>query len=438
MIRLQTALPERYSTAHPDQLARWIGDAKDDPRRPAGHPRPPLPARRGHPVRRRPRRLLPARPAPRRTRPDADYIVFCGVHFMAETADILTGDRPGRSSSPTSPPAAPWPTWPTSTPSRTAGSAESGRRRPTASAVIPVTYMNSSAALKAFCRRARRRRLHVLERRPVLEWAFAAGGRSASSSSPTSTSAATPPTTWAPAWTTCASGTPDLELGGTRRRRPSTRAFLLWKGHCSVHQRFRSSTSTHSRAEHPAGIVIVHPECPTEVVEVADLGLHRLHRQGHRRRPRRSTFGIGTEIHLVKRLDDEHPDQDHRLARPHRLPVLDHVPHRPPPPGLGARGARRRRGPQPHLRRRRDGPVGPGGAGADAGHHLNAPAAPTRWRTVRRGRRPCGAARPAAAPAPHPCSWRPPWPPPRGCPRPPPSRPGRRPRDRGRSPSPPT
>ncbi len=148
--------------------------------------------------------------------------------------------------------------------------------------------------------------------------------------------------------------------------------FLLWKGHCSVHQRFRPEHVADFRQRYPDGRVIVHPECSHEVVELADeVGSTDYIIGAVDRAPAGTALGIGTEIHLVQRLGAEHPDLHGRVAGPAHLPVLHHVPHRRRPPLLGARGAGRRPGGQPHHRRWRGGRVVPGGAPAHARHHLS-------------------------------------------------------------------
>ena len=91
---------------------------------------------------------------------------------------------------------------------------------------------------------------------------------------------------------------PRQRLGGLADADVKEATFLLWKGHCSVHQRFRTEHVEAFRSEHPGGIVIVHPECSHEVVEIADqVGSTD------------SIIAVGTEIHLVDRLAREHPDR---------------------------------------------------------------------------------------------------------------------------------
>ena len=161
MLRLQTPLPDGYTGADPDELDAADRRRQGDARRSRVHPRPPLPARRGDALGRRPRRLVPARRCSPQQHPDAEYIVFCGVHFMAESADVLTGDHQQ-----------------VILPDLNAGCSmadmadidqveEAGRRSAEVTdieRVVPITYMNSSAALKAFVGRARRRGVHVDQR----------------------------------------------------------------------------------------------------------------------------------------------------------------------------------------------------------------------------------------------------------------------------------
>jgi quinolinate synthase len=86
--------------------------------------------------------------------------------------------------------------------------------------------------------------------------------------------------------------------------------FLLWKGHCSVHQRFKVQHIEAFRAAHPGGLVVVHPECSHEVVEQADqVGSTDFIIKAVEAAPPGSTIGVGTEIHLVQRLAAEHPDR---------------------------------------------------------------------------------------------------------------------------------
>ena len=167
----------------------------------------------------------------------ATDIVFCGVHFMAESADVLTGDHQR-----------------VILPDLNAGCSmadmadidqveeawESIGDVTAIDRVVPITYMNSSAALKAFVGRHGGAVCTSSNARAVLEWALGAATRS--SSSPTSTSAATPASRWATARPTCGCGT-RAECGGLEERDVKDATLLLWKGHCSVHQRFRPAQS---------------------------------------------------------------------------------------------------------------------------------------------------------------------------------------------------
>ncbi|PYQ85938.1 MAG: quinolinate synthase, partial [Acidobacteria bacterium] len=134
--------------------------------------------------------------------------------------------------------------------------------------LVPITYMNSSAALKAFVGRHGGAVCTSTNARAILEWALAKGDKVLFF-----------PDQHLGRNTGLAMGyghedmrvwNPRLDLGGLTDVDVKQSTFLLWKGHCSVHQRFRPEHVEAFRAEHPDGIVVVHPECAHEVVEVAD------------------------------------------------------------------------------------------------------------------------------------------------------------------------
>ena len=103
---------------------------------------------------------------------------------------------------------------------------------------------------------------------------------------------------------------PRADFGGLEESDVKASRLLLWKGHCSVHQRFRPEHVDAFRAAHPGGIVVVHPECAHDVVEVADqVGSTDYIIRAVAGAPPGSVVGVGTEIHLVKRLDDESPEK---------------------------------------------------------------------------------------------------------------------------------
>jgi quinolinate synthase len=102
---------------------------------------------------------------------------------------------------------------------------------------------------------------------------------------------------------------PRNELGGLEERDVKESTFLLWKGHCSVHQRFRPEHIETFRAAHPDGQVVVHPECAHDVVELADkVGSTERILEWVDAAPPGAVLGIGTEIHMVQRMEEEHPD----------------------------------------------------------------------------------------------------------------------------------
>src|SRR5205085_6508447 len=102
---------------------------------------------------------------------------------------------------------------------------------------------------------------------------------------------------------------PHLDFGGLEERDVKESRFLLWRGHCSVHQRFRPEHVAAFREEHPDGEVIVHPECAHDVVELADrVGSTERILAWVEAAPAGSVLAIGTEIHMVQRMAHEHPD----------------------------------------------------------------------------------------------------------------------------------
>jgi quinolinate synthase len=240
----------------------------------------------------------------------ADYIVFCGVHFMAESADILTRDDQQ-----------------VILPDLNAGCSmadmadideveeawESLGQVIDTERIVPITYMNSAASLKAFVGRHGGAVCTSTNARAVLEWALGDG-------------AGTPgrgdkvlffPDQHLGRNTGVAMGyalddmrvwDPRHEMGGLSDAEAKSATFLLWKGHCSIHQRFRPEHVAAFRAEHPDGIVVVHPECPHDTVVLADqVGSTDYIIKAA---PAGSTIAVGTEVHLVHRLDSEHPDKN--------------------------------------------------------------------------------------------------------------------------------
>lgn len=304
MIRLQTPLPERYTAAPVDELHERIGAAKaalGDRLFVLGH----------HYQRDEVMRWADARGDSYRLsvlaqeRPEADYIVFCGVHFMAESADVLTGDHQQ-----------------VVLPDLNAGCSmadmadldeveeawEALAAVTDIEQVVPITYMNSSAALKSFVGQNGGAVCTSTNARAVLEWALAKGSKVLFF-----------PDQHLGRNTGLAMGfghedmrvwNPRRELGGLTEADCKEATFLLWKGHCSVHQRFRPEHIASFRDEHPDGIVVVHPECSHEVCEVADqVGSTDYIIKAVAAAPPGSTIAIGTEIHLVQRLADETPDK---------------------------------------------------------------------------------------------------------------------------------
>ncbi len=304
MLRLQAPLPERYSGATDDELATMIEAAKTElgPRLfVLGH----------HYQRDDVMRWADARGdsfglsrlAAGQT--EAEFIVFCGVHFMAESADVLTGDHQK-----------------VVLPDLNAGCSmadmadidqveeawEDLARVVDVERLVPVTYMNSAAALKAFVGRHGGAVCTSSNARAVLTWALQQGERVlffpdqhlGRNTGFELGYGADDMAVW----------NPRLALGGLTDREVKESVLLLWKGHCSVHQRFRPEHVEAFRAEHPDGIVMIHPECAHEVVELGDVtGSTDAIIRAVAAAPSGSVIGVATEIHLVNRLHNESPDK---------------------------------------------------------------------------------------------------------------------------------
>ncbi|MGH9292524.1 MAG: quinolinate synthase NadA [Acidimicrobiales bacterium] len=251
----------------------------------------------------------------------ARYVVFCGVHFMAESADVLTGDHQA-----------------VVLPDLNAGCSmadmadldeveqiwdELGRVTDV-ERVVPVTYMNSSAALKAFVGRHGGAVCTSSNARAILTWALgprdglvpprplghrgtAGGGGDKVLFFPDQHLGRNTGFQLGFGATDMAVIDPRRPLGGLSEAAVKESTFLLWKGHCSVHQRFSTSHVDAFRTEHPDGIVIVHPECSHDVVEAADqVGSTDYIISAVAAAPPGSVVAVGTEIHLVDRLARRH------------------------------------------------------------------------------------------------------------------------------------
>jgi quinolinate synthase len=174
--------------------------------------------------------------------------------------------------------------------------------------VIPITYMNSSAALKAFVGRNGGAVCTSTNARAVLEWALGSAGGRQVLFFPDQHLGRNTGLTMGFTHNDMRVWDPRSELGGLTEADVKQATFLLWKGHCSVHQRFRPEHVEAFRAEHPDGQVIVHPECAHDVAELADkVGSTERILQWVEEAPAGATLGVGTEIHMVQRLAAEHP-----------------------------------------------------------------------------------------------------------------------------------
>ena len=239
-------------------------------------------------------------------RPEAESIVFCGVHFMAESADVLTS-----------------PDQAVVLPDLAAGCsmadmathdqveecwevlAEAG----VADVTVPVTYMNSSAAIKAFTGRHGGTVCTSSNAKRALDWAFTQGqkvlflpdqhlGRN------------TAVLEMGLSLDDCVLYDPHKPGGGLTPQQLRDATVVLWKGHCSVHGRFTAESVRDVRERVPGVQVLVHPECRHEVVLDADLvGSTEFIIRTLEAAPAGSAWAIGTELNLVRRLAQQHPDK---------------------------------------------------------------------------------------------------------------------------------
>jgi quinolinate synthase len=232
---------------------------------------------------------------------DAEFIIFCGVHFMAESADILAS-----------------PHQQVILPDLAAGCSMADMAEPeqlemawkdleavgVASTVIPVTYINSAASIKAFVGEHGGVVCTSGNAKATLEWAWARGekiiflpdqhlGRNTAYKMGV-------PLDLMPVWD------PHEPFGGLDAETIKKARMLLWKGHCSVHTRFSVRQIENVRKQYPKAKVIVHPECPWDVVQASDeSGSTEFILKTVRESPPGSVWAIGTEVHLVNRLAHE-------------------------------------------------------------------------------------------------------------------------------------
>ncbi|MEO5982049.1 MAG: quinolinate synthase NadA [Pedococcus sp.] len=242
-------------------------------------------------------------------RPDAPYIVFCGVHFMAESADILTSDEQT-----------------VILPDLAAGCSmadmaairqvedawEDLVEAGVADQTVPVTYMNSSAAIKAFTGRHGGTICTSSNARTALTWALARKGDGAK-------------VLFLPdqhlgrntfvrdlggSLDGCVVFDPHQPMGGLTRQELQDATMILWRGHCSVHGRFSLEAVEQARRDIPGVKVIVHPECRHEVVEAADeVGSTEKIIKTIAAAAAGTSWVVGTELNLVRRLAAQFPEQ---------------------------------------------------------------------------------------------------------------------------------
>jgi len=236
---------------------------------------------------------------------DAEFVIFCGVHFMAESADILTDERVK-----------------VILPDLSAGCSMADMAgieqvedawdwlvTATDATIVPITYVNSSAAVKGFVGGHGGACCTSSNARAVLEWALA--GASSARPDPRRKVIFLPDqhlgrnTAFDMGWPleSMVVYDPKQPQGGLTAEQVRSATFLLWKGHCSVHQLFTAKQVDDIRAADSAYQVIVHPECDWSVVQKADLaGSTEFILKTIDAAPAGSKWAVGTEVHLVHRL----------------------------------------------------------------------------------------------------------------------------------------
>jgi quinolinate synthase len=239
-------------------------------------------------------------------RPEAEFVVFCGVHFMAESADILTGDHQQ-----------------VVLPDLAAGCSMADMAHISqvedawdvladagvAQDVVPVSYMNSTAAIKAFTGRHGGTICTSSNARTALEWAF--DQRSKVLFLPDQhLGRNTAVLELGLSLDECVLYDPHKPGGGLTREQLRKARMILWRGHCSVHGRFSAQNVADVRERIPGVQVLVHPECRHDVVTAADLvGSTEFIIQALDAAEPGSAWAVGTELNLVRRLAARHPDK---------------------------------------------------------------------------------------------------------------------------------
>ncbi|MBX3280197.1 MAG: quinolinate synthase NadA [Acidobacteria bacterium] len=244
-------------------------------------------------------------------RPEAEYIVFCGVHFMAESADVLSGEHQQ-----------------VILPDMAAGcsmadmagieqveTAWEQLRDLGLDSLMPITYMNSAASIKAFCGREGGVVCTSSNAAPLFDWALKQ--RQKLFFFPDEHLGRNTGVKFGIPLDRMAVWDPRLELGGNTEEQLRGARLILWKGFCSVHGRFQARHVDDRRAEYPGIKILVHPECRYEVVAKSDIdGSTENIIKTIREAPSGSRWAIGTELNLVNRLANEHPDKFITLLAP--------------------------------------------------------------------------------------------------------------------------